>query len=146
MNRRNQTSRIVHWTFVLLFSSISLLYLSCSGEQSTGSSPSEQSDSDSVSSLPPSIQQELVSLRAQDGRSSWGVLYTPKDKKPQTALLAMHPRGNQSRNSRFLPLLEAGFCHLWPQQPLHGQRQRRDSRGHGAGHRGRREIFEKPRL
>ncbi len=110
MNIRNQTSRIVHRTFVLLFSSILLLYLSCSGEQSTGSRPSDQPDSDSVSSLPPSIQQELVTLRAQDGRSSWGVLYLPKDKKPQTAILAMHPRGNQSRNSSFLPLLEAGFA------------------------------------
>jgi len=49
-------------------------------------------------------------LRAQDGRSSWGVLYTPKDKMPQTAILSMHPRGNQSRNSRFLSLLEAGFA------------------------------------
>jgi len=110
MNIRNQTSRKVHWTFVLLFSSILLLYPSCSGVQSTASSPSDQPDSDSVSSFPASIQQELVSLRAQDGRSSWGVLYTPKDKMPQTAILAMHPRGNQSRNARFLPLLEAGFA------------------------------------
>ncbi len=110
MNRRNQTSRIVHWTFVLLFSSISLLYISCSGAQSTGSSPPDRPDSDSVYSLPPSIQQEVVTLRAEDGRSSWGVLYLPKDKKPQTAILSMHPRGNQSRNSFFLPLVEAGFA------------------------------------
>ncbi len=58
----------------------------------------------------PAIQQEVVSLRAEDGGASWGILYTPADRMPETAVLTMHPRGDRSRGY-FLPLLaKSGFA------------------------------------
>ncbi len=62
--------------------------------------------------LPASIQQEVITLTAQDGASSWGILYTPKGKMPQTAVLDMHPRISRSRHYFIPPLLEAGFAVL----------------------------------
>jgi pimeloyl-ACP methyl ester carboxylesterase len=58
----------------------------------------------------PKIQQEVISLRAQDGAGSWGVLYTPVGKTPQTAVIAMHPEGDYSRQYLLKPLAEAGFA------------------------------------
>lgn len=58
----------------------------------------------------PSVQDEVVTLQAEDGGNSWGVLYTPADRPAQTAVLAMHPRGDQSRHFLLRPLVEAGFA------------------------------------
>jgi alpha-beta hydrolase superfamily lysophospholipase len=57
-----------------------------------------------------SIDEEVVSLKAEDGGGSWGVLYTPGDRAAATAVLAMHPRGDQSRHFFLRPLAEAGFA------------------------------------
>ena len=57
-----------------------------------------------------SIQQEVITLKAGDGGTSWGILYTPESAMPQTALLDMHPRGDRGRD-RFLPALaKVGFA------------------------------------
>ena len=56
------------------------------------------------------VQQEVITLKAEDGGTSWGVLYTPENATPQTALLDMHPRGDRGRD-RYLPALaKAGFA------------------------------------
>ena len=57
------------------------------------------------------IRQELVTLRAEDGRSSWGILNTPAEQTPATAVLNMHPRGD-GRNYFNTPLAKAGFAVL----------------------------------
>ena len=58
----------------------------------------------------PTIRQEVVSLRAEDGGGSWGILYIASDRVPETAVLTMHPRGDRSRGY-LLPLLaKAGFA------------------------------------
>lgn len=58
----------------------------------------------------PSVREEVVSLEAEDGGGSWGVLYTPGRRTAQTAVLAMHPRGDQSRHYFLQPLADAGFA------------------------------------
>ena len=61
--------------------------------------------------MEPSIRQEVVSLEAQDGGTSWGILNTPRDKTPQTAVISMHPAGS-GRNRLLAPLAQAGFAAL----------------------------------
>ena len=57
-----------------------------------------------------SIQQEVITLKAEDGGTSWGILYTPEGTMPQTAILDMHPRADRGRD-RFLPALaKVGFA------------------------------------
>lgn len=58
----------------------------------------------------PSIRQEVITLKAEDGGTSWGILYMPENAMPQTALLDMHPRADRGRD-RFLPALaKVGFA------------------------------------
>ncbi len=65
---------------------------------------------DHEDSIPASIQQEVIALKAQDGGVSWGVLYTPKGSTAQTAVLDMHPRVDRTRHFLVPPLAEAGFA------------------------------------
>ena len=69
------------------------------------SSPLLQEDSQGQAN----IRQELISLRAEDGRGSYGILLTPTDKTPSTAILNMHPRGD-GRGYFNTPLAKAGFA------------------------------------
>jgi pimeloyl-ACP methyl ester carboxylesterase len=57
-----------------------------------------------------SIQHEVITLKAEDGGTSWGILYTPENALPQTAILDMHPRGDRGRNRLLPALAKVGFA------------------------------------
>ena len=60
--------------------------------------------------VPASLAQEVITLRAEDGGTSSGVLYMLKGTAPQTAVIAMHPRSDSGRNTFLFSLAEAGFA------------------------------------
>jgi pimeloyl-ACP methyl ester carboxylesterase len=58
------------------------------------------------------IEYEAVSLIAQDGGISRGVLYHRHGTKPTVGVHLMHPRTDQSQNYNILPLVRAGYLVL----------------------------------
>src|ERR1043166_7901556 len=58
--------------------------------------------------LPPGVTHEVVALKAEDGASSKGVLYTKGGEK--TVVCIMHPRGDMSRHYAIPYLLEGGYA------------------------------------
>ena len=57
-----------------------------------------------------SIQQEVITLKAEDGGNSWGILYTPENSMPQTAVLDMHPKSDRGRDRYLSVLAKVGFA------------------------------------
>ena len=53
------------------------------------------------------VERDYLDFRAQDGGRSWGQYYRPKGKNPKTAVLIMHPNGNNSQH--FLTRRLAGY-------------------------------------
>jgi hypothetical protein len=60
----------------------------------------------------PGIQYEAVSLIAEDGGVSRGLLYRRRDSNPTVGVHLMHPRTDQSQNYNILPLVHAGYLVL----------------------------------
>jgi hypothetical protein len=58
--------------------------------------------------LPPGVTHEVMALKAEDGASSKGVLYTKGGEK--TVVCIMHPRGDMSRHYAIPYLLEGGYA------------------------------------
>jgi hypothetical protein len=60
--------------------------------------------------VPQSLTQEIVTLRAEDGAISVGALYVRKDARPRTGVIAMHPKNDSLRNTFLYAIAEAGFA------------------------------------
>lgn len=60
--------------------------------------------------LDPAIRREIVDYEAPDGFPLTGVLYRPPTDDPDTAILAMHPRGDFSRHCLAPGLAAAGYA------------------------------------
>lgn len=52
---------------------------------------------------------EPVRLQAEDGGRSMGIYYAPADRKPKTAILAIHPIGNNMFDWKVMALAKAGY-------------------------------------
>ena len=48
------------------------------------------------SQAPVEVRTELIQLKAEDGGRSKGAYYRPEGKHPKTAVLIMHPRGDNT--------------------------------------------------
>jgi len=64
------------------------------------------------SAIDPAIRREIVYAEAADGVALSGVLYRPPGREPDTALLAMHPRGDFTRHYLAPRLAAAGYAFL----------------------------------
>lgn len=60
--------------------------------------------------LPSDVTYEFVTLKAEDGGVSRGILYTKKGAKPKTAVTMMHPRTDHTLNYTAPMLAQAGFA------------------------------------
>lgn len=55
------------------------------------------------------VEEELLTFRAEDRGTSWGMYYRPVGKNPKTAVVIMHPRSNNLRHFLHRPLTAAGY-------------------------------------
>lgn len=62
-----------------------------------------------LSQSPPSVRQETVRLRAEDGAGLFALYHTPAGAQPATVYLFMHPRGGNVTHFALQPLAEKGF-------------------------------------
>jgi pimeloyl-ACP methyl ester carboxylesterase len=60
--------------------------------------------------LPSDVAYEFVTLKAEDGGVSRGILYTKKGTQPKTAVTMMHPRTDHTLNYTAPVLARAGFA------------------------------------
>ena len=65
-----------------------------------------------ASDLPSHAGREAVSLVAEDGGASRGILYTPAGKVTKVGVHLMHPNTDQSQNYNIPPLVKAGYTVL----------------------------------
>jgi hypothetical protein len=65
-----------------------------------------------LADIDPGIEHEAVSLIAEDGGISRGLLYRRRDSNPSVGVHLMHPRTDQSQNYNILPLARAGYLVL----------------------------------
>lgn len=59
---------------------------------------------------PATLAQEVVTLRAEDGATSFGALYVRKGTTPKTGVIAMHPKNDSLRNAFLYAIADAGFA------------------------------------
>src|SRR6266536_2035592 len=58
------------------------------------------------------VEREFLNFRAQDRVPTWGLYYRPKGKNPKTAIVTMHPRGNNSQHFLCTRLAVQGYAVL----------------------------------
>lgn len=56
------------------------------------------------------VKVEMVSLKAEDGGRSYGLLYMPKSGKAETVIISMHPRGSNIRHFTLEPAAQNGYA------------------------------------
>lgn len=66
----------------------------------------------SLGDVPSEVEFQPLSLVAEDGAVSRGMLYRPKGRKPKVGVHVMHPRTDQTQNYNILPLVRAGYAVL----------------------------------
>jgi pimeloyl-ACP methyl ester carboxylesterase len=59
--------------------------------------------------IDPAVRQTVVQLYAADGAKSRGLLYMPANRKPRTAVIMAHPRGDFAQHYSIPFWVEAGF-------------------------------------
>lgn len=64
----------------------------------------------SFDNLPADVQAEIVPIKAQDGGESRGVVYQKTSTRPDTVVMVIHPRTDQTRHYAIPGLVEAGFA------------------------------------
>jgi hypothetical protein len=64
----------------------------------------------SLKDVPPEVEFEPLTLLAEDGAVSRGMLYRPRGKRPKVGVHLMHPRTDQTQNYNILPLVRAGYA------------------------------------
>ena len=57
-----------------------------------------------------SVEKEYLDFRAEDGGRSWGLYYRPAGKNPKTAILLMHPNGNNAQHFLTRRLAARGYA------------------------------------
>lgn len=63
-----------------------------------------------LADIPSDVTYEFVTLKAEDGGISRGILYTKRGTKPKTAVTVMHPRTDHTLNYTAPLLAQAGFA------------------------------------
>jgi len=71
-----------------------------------------QSANVTAQSMDASLQREPVTMIAQDGVPSRGLLYSPEGATPRVGVHLLHPRTDQSQNYNIEPLAKAGYMVL----------------------------------
>ena len=64
----------------------------------------------SFDNLPDGVGAEIVPIKAQDGGESRGVVYYKGSTQPDTVVMVIHPRTDQTRHYAIPGLVEAGFA------------------------------------
>jgi alpha-beta hydrolase superfamily lysophospholipase len=64
----------------------------------------------SFDNLGPDVQAEIVPIKAQDGGESRGVVYYKGRTRPDTVVMVIHPRTDNTRHYAIPGLVEAGFA------------------------------------